>query len=163
MTISSTFFLNDLEHTSRLAHLFGRRLQGGECLALSGELGAGKTTFTRELSAQLGCRRLATSPTYTLFQEYPGGRLPMFHADLYRLGSEDELEDLGWEEMMDRFSDGVVVVEWADRFPSSLPQDRLALEFGYGSVDDERHLKATATGVRSKSLLTALKEEWENR
>ncbi|NBB96332.1 MAG: tRNA (adenosine(37)-N6)-threonylcarbamoyltransferase complex ATPase subunit type 1 TsaE [Planctomycetes bacterium] len=95
-------------------------LSVGDCIALIGELGAGKTTFVRGLADGLGCDvQLVSSPTYVLCQEYPG-RLPLFHVDLYRMGNAaSELADLGIEDML---AEGVVVIEWADRATDAIPQ-----------------------------------------
>lgn len=102
-------------------------LTGGEVLALVGGLGAGKTRFTKGLVAGLGHPAEVTSPTFALVHEYRGGRLPVFHLDFYRLGSPDELLAIGWDEMLDE--GGVVVAEWADRFPGLLPPDARVFEF----------------------------------
>ena len=102
-------------------------LGGGEVLALVGGLGAGKTRFTKGLVAGLGHPDEVTSPTFALAHEYRGGRLTVFHLDFYRLRSADELVGLGWDEMLDE--GGVVVAEWADRFPELLPPDARVLEF----------------------------------
>ncbi|GAA5482514.1 tRNA threonylcarbamoyladenosine biosynthesis protein TsaE [Haloferula sargassicola] len=96
-------------------------LAGGEVLALVGGLGAGKTHFTKGLASGLGCGAEATSPTFALLHEYPGGRLPLVHLDFYRLESEDELLAIGWDELLDQ--GGVVVAEWADRFPDLMPPE----------------------------------------
>ena len=94
-------------------------LAAGDCLALVGDLGAGKTHFTKGVVAGLGCDRAVTSPTFTLVHEYLGGRLPVFHFDFYRLESADELLDIGWDDYLD--AGGVTIVEWADKFPELLP------------------------------------------
>ncbi len=97
-------------------------LRGGEVLALCGQLGAGKTHFTQGLANGLGIDASAvTSPTFTLVQEYGGGRLPLFHFDFYRMESPQEVLAIGWEEYLDE-PQGVVVVEWADKFPDLLPE-----------------------------------------
>lgn len=94
-------------------------LAAGSVLALCGPLGAGKTCLTRGLVAGLGSPAAVSSPTFTLIHEYPGGRLPVSHFDFYRVDSAAELVAAGWDEHLDR--DGVVIVEWADRFPELLP------------------------------------------
>lgn len=96
-------------------------LRGGEVLALCGELGAGKTHFTQGLASGLGIDASAvTSPTFTLVHEYGGGRLPIFHFDFYRMEAAQEVLEIGWEEYLDE-PHGVVVVEWANKFPELLP------------------------------------------
>ena len=104
---------------------FGREiaatLEPGATLALVGDLGAGKTHFTKGLVAGLGCGSPVTSPTFTLVHEYRGGRLPVFHFDFYRLDSADELLNIAWDDYLD--VRGLAVVEWADKFPDLLPDD----------------------------------------
>ena len=96
-------------------------LAGGEVLALVGGLGAGKTHLTKGLAAGLGCKAEATSPTFALLHEYPGGRLALCHLDFYRIESEGDLLEIGWDELLDQ--GGVVVAEWADRFPDLMPPE----------------------------------------
>lgn len=91
----------------------------GAVVALCGPMGAGKTTWTRGLVAGLGSAAVVTSPTFTLVHEYPGGRLPVYHFDFHRAASAAEIVALGWDDYLER--GGVVVVEWADRFPELLP------------------------------------------
>lgn len=99
----------------------------GSVIALVGGLGAGKTHWTKGLVAALGCQLEVTSPTFSLVHEYRGGRLPVFHFDFYRLASAAEVLALGWDEYLD--AEGLVVVEWADKFPELLPQDTIWLGF----------------------------------
>jgi len=87
-------------------------LTPGTVIAYRGDLGAGKTAFTRGLARGLGVRESVTSPTYTIVNEYLSGRCPLFHFDMYRLGSEDELFDIGWEDYLER--GGVCAVEWSE-------------------------------------------------
>lgn len=96
--------------TRALAGDIAARLQGGETLLLTGELGAGKTTFTKGLAEALGIKRTVQSPTFTIMREYTGGRLMLYHIDMYRLEGEGELGELGLEECFDGGS--VVVIEW---------------------------------------------------
>ncbi len=106
------FITRSTEETELLGEKLGRRLCGGEIVAFSGGLGAGKTAFTRGLARGLEIPMRVTSPTYTIVNEYTGGRLPLFHFDMYRLGSEDELFDIGWEDYLRR--GGVCAVEWSE-------------------------------------------------
>ena len=87
-------------------------LKPGTVIAYTGDLGAGKTAFTRGLARGLGCNDRVTSPTYTIVNEYLSGRLPLFHFDMYRLGSSDDLWDIGWEDYLER--GGVCAVEWSE-------------------------------------------------
>ena len=96
------YMTNAPEETEALGEKLGKLLRPGTVLAYLGDLGAGKTAFTRGLARGLGCRETVTSPTYTIVNEYLGGRLPMFHFDMYRLASSDDLWDIGWEDYLDR-------------------------------------------------------------
>ena len=107
----------------------------GDVIALIGGLGAGKTHWTKGLVAGLGSPADVTSPTFGLVHEYPGGRLPVFHLDFYRLESADELIALGWDEYLD--ADGVIIAEWGDKFPELLPAGTLRLVFAI-EVDGSR-------------------------
>jgi len=93
----------------------------GSVIALAGGLGAGKTLWTKGLVAALGSPAEVTSPTFALVHEYPGGSMPVFHLDFYRLDSAAELIALGWDEYLE--ADGVIIAEWADKFPELLPPD----------------------------------------
>ena len=132
---------------ARLAGL----VRGGDAIALVGELGAGKTTFTAGLVAALGGAG-AHSPTFSLVHEYTDGRLIVWHADLYRLEREAELAELGLD---DAFGDrrGIVIVEWADKF-AVMPADHLRIELRH--TERGRVLVATGTGARGRELATGL-------
>jgi tRNA threonylcarbamoyladenosine biosynthesis protein TsaE len=156
-----TLVLDSLEQTDRLAELIGREADEGQFLALCGDLGAGKTTFSRALTQALGCKKLATSPTFAVLQHYEGGRLRVFHADLYRLGSEDEVYDLGWDEFLEEYSTGLMIVEWADKFPAVLPEDRLTVICSYGQDLEKRVFELEAQGARSGKLLEKIGEFWD--
>ena len=106
------------EETEALGAAVGKILPAGTVLAYRGDLGAGKTAFTRGLARGLGCRETVTSPTYTIVNEYLGGRLPLFHFDMYRLSSADDLFDIGWEDYLDR--DGVCAVEWSENVAEAM-------------------------------------------
>ena len=100
------------EQTEAVGEALGKVLKPGTVIAYEGDLGAGKTAFTRGLARGLGCREGVTSPTYTIVNEYLGGRMPLFHFDMYRLGSEDELFDIGWDDYLER--GGICAVEWSE-------------------------------------------------
>ena len=110
---------NEIE-TEALCETLARRLGPGDVAAYRGDLGAGKTAFTRGLARGLGCTGRVTSPTFTVVNEYEG-RLPLFHFDLYRLEGEDALYDVGWEDYLDR--GGVCAVEWSERAEAALPRE----------------------------------------
>ena len=110
-----------------LGRLAADRAQAGTVFALVGDLGAGKTHWTKGLAAALGSGGEVTSPTFALAHEYRGGSLPVFHFDFYRIDTEDELLALGWDEYLEQ--DAVIVAEWADKFPRCLPKEAIWLEF----------------------------------
>lgn len=113
--------LADAVATVAAGEALGKELRGGEVIALSGGLGAGKTHFSKGIARGLGfAGGEVTSPTFSLVQEYRGGRLPVFHFDFYRMESADEALALGWDEYVE--AGGVCVVEWADRFPGLMPE-----------------------------------------
>ena len=108
------------QDTFLLGQSLAAELRPGDVLALEGDLGAGKTQFTKGLAAGLGVETDVTSPTFTLVHEYPGGRLPLFHIDLYRLEEEREVLGIGLDDYLD--GDGVTVIEWADKFAALMPR-----------------------------------------
>ena len=112
------YMTNAPKETEALGEKLGKLLRPGTVLAYLGDLGAGKTAFTRGLARGLGCRETVTSPTYTIVNEYLGGRLPLFHFDMYRLASSDDLWDIGWEDYLDR--QGVCAVEWSENVPEAM-------------------------------------------
>ena len=112
------FITNSPEETEALGERLGKLLLPGEILAYRGDLGAGKTAFTRGLSRGLGCREQVTSPTYTIVNEYLGGRLPLFHFDMYRLRCAEDLFDIGWDDYLER--GGVCAVEWSENVEEAM-------------------------------------------
>ena len=104
--------------TEALGAALGQRLKSGTVIAYRGDLGAGKTAFTRGLARGLGCREIVTSPTYTIVNEYLGGRIPLFHFDMYRLRSSDDLWDIGWDDYLER--GGVCAVEWSENVDDAM-------------------------------------------
>ena len=107
-----------VEQTEALGRALAARLQPGDVIAYTGDLGAGKTALTRGIAAGLGIEEPVLSPTYTIVNEYRSGRLPLFHFDLYRIGSEDELFEIGWEDYLAQ--GGVCAVEWSENVPERL-------------------------------------------
>ena len=106
------------QETEAVGAALGRQLTPGTVLAYRGDLGAGKTAFTRGLARGLGATETVTSPTYTIVNEYISGRLPLFHFDMYRLGSSEELFDIGWEDYLER--GGICAVEWSENVADAL-------------------------------------------
>ena len=113
------FITNAPEETEALGEKLAKLLRPDTVLPYLADPGAGKTAFTRGLARGLGCRETVTSPTYTIVNEYLGGRLPLFHFDMYRLTSSDDLWDIGWEDYLDR--QGVCAVEWSENVPEAMP------------------------------------------
>ena len=128
------------EETERIGEMLGATLHGGSVVAYRGGLGMGKTAFTRGLARGLGCTGRVTSPTFTIVNEYSGAT-PLFHFDMYRLGSSDELFDIGWEDYLTR--GGVCAVEWSERIDSALPPDTLTVSIARGEHDNDRIISVT--------------------
>jgi len=117
----ATFISNSPEETESLGRQFAGNVKLGDVLALTGELGSGKTQFVKGFVSALGSTTPATSPTFTLIHEYCGGRLPVYHFDFLRLEDRQAAERLGLDEYF--FGDGVSVIEWADRFRELIPEN----------------------------------------
>ncbi len=128
-------------------------------VALTGELGAGKTVFTKGLARGLGVAddREVTSPTFVLVNEYQG-RLPIYHLDLYRLPDAADLEDLGWTEFTG--GPGITIVEWAERAAEILPEDRIDLDIRWAGLN-ERTFRFTGKGPAGAQAVRCLKEKWD--
>ncbi len=112
------FFSNSAVETEKIGEALGAVLEPGAVVAYRGDLGAGKTAFTRGLARGLGAREQVTSPTYTIVNEYLSGRMPLFHFDMYRLASSEDLFDIGWEDYLDR--GGVCAVEWSENVEDAM-------------------------------------------
>ena len=140
------------EQTTALGERLGKLLSPGDVIALFGDLGAGKTTLTRGIAVGLGLAADIHSPTFTLIHEHPGPT-PLYHVDLYRLASELEVETLGLEEYI--YSDGVTIIEWADRMTSMLPNDRLDITLRMLG-DTERELTFEAESERMGKIIEGL-------
>lgn len=112
------FITHSPEETEQIGAALARVLMPGTVIAYRGDLGAGKTAFTRGLARGLGCAEGVTSPTYTIVNEYLSGRLPLFHFDMYRLRSSDDLWDIGWEDYLER--SGVCAVEWSENVADAM-------------------------------------------
>ena len=128
------------EETEQLGEQLGRTLRPGSVVAYRGDLGMGKTAFTRGLARGLGCTGRVTSPTFTIVNEYSGA-LPLFHFDMYRLDSSDDLFDIGWEDYLSR--GGVCAVEWSERVEDALPDDTLWVSFARGNGENDRIITVT--------------------
>lgn len=126
-----------LSHSTQETEDFGAQLAcqllPGDVLAFTGSLGMGKTAFTRGLARGLGCRGRVTSPTFTIVNEYEG-KTPLFHFDMYRLGSSEELFDIGWDDYLAR--GGVCAVEWSERVEDALPEGTISIDIARSAEDD---------------------------
>ena len=141
--ISFTVVTRSPEETAALAERLGAAAEAGIALCLVGDLGAGKTLFTQGFAKGLGVTGEVTSPTFALMNQYCG-RLPVTHFDLYRLEREDELDEIGFYEYAED-DRGVVLIEWADKFPDALPEPHIRLEIERGETENERRLAFSAT------------------
>lgn len=143
------FLTNSPEETEKLGEKLAKQLKPGTVLAYRGDLGAGKTAFTRGLARGLGYTEPVTSPTYTIVNEYLGGRMPLFHFDMYRLSSADDLFDIGWEDYLER--GGVCAVEWSENVPEAMGG---AVEVSIEKTgEDSRKITITGgTGYENLSL-----------
>ena len=139
--------ISSIEETERLAHMIASLLQPGDVLTLEGDLGAGKTTFTKGLAKGLGIQRTVNSPTFTILKQYEDGRIPLNHMDVYRLG--DQVEDLGWDELF--YGESVTVIEWAHLIQDELPENRLDIRIERLS-DTERKFSLNPKGERYVTL-----------
>jgi ATPase, YjeE family len=123
----ATFISNSASETEAVGRQFATEVAAGAILALQGDLGSGKTQFTKGLVAGLESSAPVTSPTFTIIHEYPGGRLPVYHFDFFRLENRESVAQLGLDDYF--FGDGISVIEWADRFPELIPKHALWILF----------------------------------
>ena len=119
------FESHSVEETQQLARAISDRVQPGDVILLVGDLGAGKSEFTRGLAQGLGVTATVTSPSFTILNVYDDGRIPLYHFDWYRLNSVEELYEMGMEEFLG--GDGVAVVEWPSQCPEAIPETHLAI------------------------------------
>jgi tRNA threonylcarbamoyladenosine biosynthesis protein TsaE len=152
--VKVVFQTKNPSETIRIGKRIGSLLTPGDVLALVGELGAGKTQFIKGLAAGTGVKKSTylTSPSFTLINEYVG-KMPFYHIDLYRLGSEREAEELGLEEYFQ--GGGITVIEWADKIPSLLPKEILWIEILY-TGEYTRSLEISGKGDRYYKLIEEL-------
>lgn len=127
---------NSVQETEELGRKLAQYLKAGDVIAYIGDLGAGKTAFTRGVAQGLGIAERITSPTFTIVDEHEGGRLPLFHFDLYRLYSAEELFDIGWEDYLQR--GGVCAVEWSERMEDMLEEEPIWVEIRQGDREEQR-------------------------
>lgn len=142
--------------TEDLGRRLGRLLAAGDLVALSGDLGAGKTVLTRGLAAGAGAHGYVASPTFTFVRVYRG-EVPIYHVDLYRIDDPRQLADLGLEEVLTQHA--IVVIEWAEKAIRILPQEHLWISLRFTNGDEARELELRAMGSRYEQLLALLSAE----
>lgn len=143
------FESNSVEDTKRIAAALAQCVQPGDIVMLTGDLGAGKTQFAQGFGEALDIDEPIVSPTFNIVLTYPQGRVPLYHFDLYRLDSEDQLEDIGFYELVE--GDGVSLVEWGERFPDAFPDDCLHI-FIIAPEEGRRVVAVESTGSRSDEI-----------
>lgn len=144
------------EETKALAKKIANHLEPKMTILLEGQLGAGKTTFTKGVAEALGIKRIIKSPTYTLIKEYTDGRLPLYHMDLYRMEDMED-EDLGLEEYF--YGEGVTLVEWGSFVQEDLPDTFLKITISVNSETEERQIKLEAHGQDYEELLKKVEND----
>jgi tRNA threonylcarbamoyladenosine biosynthesis protein TsaE len=152
------FHTETSDETQDIGKAIGRLLKPGDLISLVGEMGAGKTTLVQGIAQGLESTEHVTSPTFTLINEYPG-RIPLYHFDVYRLQSSEDMEDLGYEEYFQ--GTGATLIEWADRIESLLPDERLDIYLEW--ENEGRKMTLVPHGIRYQEMLTELKKDADSR
>lgn len=147
------FVSHSVEDTQELAHRMAQAAQPGDVILLVGDLGAGKTHFTQGFAFGLHTPDVPTSPTFNLVCEYQGGRLPLYHFDLYRLEDASQLDDIDYWGITE--GDGVSLVEWGDKFPEAADEACLTLDFAV-ALDGTRTITAKPENARGEALASAV-------
>ena len=145
---------NSPEETAHLAEMVGQKIREGTVLCLEGDLGVGKTLFVQSLAHTLGVEGEVTSPTFNLMNVYEG-ICPIYHFDLYRLETEEELEDIGFYEYTED-PEGIVVIEWSDKFPQCMPEDHVEVRIEKSDDADGRHITFASVGERYQEFIKEL-------
>ena len=133
------FITHSPEETRALGERLARVLGPGSVVAFTGDLGAGKTAFISGMARGLGIEEWVTSPTFTIVNEYEGGRLPLFHFDMYRLGSSDELFHIGWEDYLSW--GGICAVEWSENVSDAIEDDAVRVDIVRGEDENSRVIR----------------------
>lgn len=149
--------LNNLEETEKFGLFLGENLRPGDVVCLNGDLGVGKTTLTKSIAKGLGIDDYVTSPTFTIVNEYYG-KTDLYHIDTYRLDDMVDVDYLGFDEYF--YSDGVTIVEWAEKIRDALPEEYM--EINIKSHDDKRDLDINYVGNRFDELKEKLDESFGN-
>ncbi|PAB59348.1 tRNA (adenosine(37)-N6)-threonylcarbamoyltransferase complex ATPase subunit type 1 TsaE [Anaeromicrobium sediminis] len=147
-----TIISNSEDKTFNIGYKLGELLQVGDIVCLTGDLGAGKTTMTKAIAKGLNIDEYITSPTFTIVHEYEG-REKLYHFDVYRVGSVEEMEDIGYEEYF--YSEGVCVIEWANLIEEIIPEKHLWINIKYG-LNNERIMDMVPTSEHFKKIVEEL-------
>jgi len=145
------------EDTYKIGERLGQLLFPGSIICLTGDLGAGKTAFTQGIGKGMGITEHIVSPTYTIINEYTSGRIPLYHFDVYRLGSSDEMYELGCDEYF--YGDGATVLEWADNVDDVIPNEKLWITIRKLENPDEREIVFKAFGTDYEKLLEEMEKD----
>ncbi|MBC2575111.1 tRNA (adenosine(37)-N6)-threonylcarbamoyltransferase complex ATPase subunit type 1 TsaE [Peptostreptococcus canis] len=145
-------FLKNEEYTKKIGKSLGELLFEGAIVCLNGDLGAGKTTVTKSIAKALGINEDITSPTFTIVNEYNEGNIPLYHFDVYRIGSSEEMYDIGFDEYID--SNGICVIEWSDIIKDILPKERLEIFLSY--EDEGRNIEFIPYGKKYQKIVEAV-------
>lgn len=149
MTITTT----SARETEALGRRLGALLRSGDVIALSGDLGAGKTALAHGIAEGVGASGYVASPTFTLVREY-SGPVPIYHVDLYRLDTPQQIEDIGLDEMLER--PGIVVIEWAEKADRWLPKEHLWVTIRFMDDGDTRQIAFVPNGARYETVASRL-------
>ncbi|MTI71979.1 MAG: tRNA (adenosine(37)-N6)-threonylcarbamoyltransferase complex ATPase subunit type 1 TsaE [Firmicutes bacterium] len=139
--------------TKKIGYKLGSILKSGDVVCLIGDLGAGKTTLTKSITKGLGVDDYVTSPTFTLINEYEG-KYPVYHFDVYRISDVDEMYDLGYDEYL--FSEGVIIIEWANLIEEILPKERLTIKLKRTKDLEKREINIYGKGKRYEEIIKEL-------
>ena len=134
-------YIKNEQETRSFGKKLAAELAPGIVIALTGDLGTGKTALTKSIAEGLGITEVITSPTFNIVKEYYSGRIPMYHFDVYRIGDIDEMYELGYEEYF--YGNGVYIVEWADLIEDIIPEDAIRIDIEYGENEGERIYRCT--------------------
>ena len=134
-------YIKNEQETRSFGKKLAAELAPGIVIALTGDLGTGKTALTKSIAEGLGITEVITSPTFNIVKEYYSGRIPMYHFDVYRIGDIDEMYELGYEEYY--YGNGVCIVEWADLIEDIIPEDAIRIDIEYGENEGERIYRCT--------------------
>jgi len=141
------------EETKEIGYKLGKLLEEGDIVCLTGDLGAGKTTFTKSIAGGLGVKEDVTSPTFTIINEYDG-RLPVYHFDVYRIMEIEEMYDIGYEEYF--YGNGICIIEWASQIRELIPKEHLWIEIKLGDEISSREFYIKGTSEHYDKIVEEL-------